>query len=296
MVKNVFTDILLNWGSFSDKTKQQRIQEFENMVARFYNRRPRKIKYGISPEKMSELKEYRTPKGYYERSEPSNIYIKNLSLDLLEIISLIVHEGYHALIHDYLLGKASLKAFSKIDKDKFLMEEEYLDVIGEYFDDREQLPLFDTFYAEERLNYLENSIYISKLIIDAIESPFDANVLFPKFIETLNIAVFNEYRGEKLEEEYGIKYDEAVVLALNEATEENKNDYSHCGKIKSEIDPEYLKFYNAVYADYYDFYKILHNDSISKDAKDRGMKIKLDLISQKYFSFVMELLKQKRKI
>lgn len=296
MIKNAFTDILLYWGRYSDNMKLQRVQDLENMVARIYNRTPRRVKFGNSPELDKAVGEYRSPGAYYSRNDPNNIHILDIDLDPIEIIKLVVHEGYHALIHDFLSKKATLKTFSEVDREKFLMEEENLIAIAKYFDDRMQMPLFDSFFAEERLNHLENSIFISKQIIDSIENPFEAEMMSLYFILSLNIAASNEYRGKQFEMEYGIKYDNAVVNALNENPDEVKHDYSKCGKIRSNIDPEYLKFYKKVYSIYNDYYITRENSLINENDKNKILSNSVDLIIREYFEYIIKLLKSKKKI
>ena len=43
MKNTAFTDILFNWDKMSTNKKIQRMQDFENMIARFQGRKPRKI-------------------------------------------------------------------------------------------------------------------------------------------------------------------------------------------------------------------------------------------------------------
>ena len=160
---NAFTDILLNWEKMSKSKKIQRLQDFENMMARYQGRKPRTVTTKIDPEFVSRIiGDYRDAVAFYDRSDGTKINILTLDVDALEAIRNTIHEGFHAYIADFLSGKSKiLKTYSKVDAEKFYQEEENLPSIHAEFCKTGRMPLYDSFYIEERINHKENSLTYS---------------------------------------------------------------------------------------------------------------------------------------
>ena len=68
MKMNAFIDILINWDKMSRKMKIQRLQDLENMLARFQERKPRTVTDRIDDEIRKLIGEGREFDGYYSRS------------------------------------------------------------------------------------------------------------------------------------------------------------------------------------------------------------------------------------
>lgn len=62
MKNNAFTDILFNWERMPKSKKMQRLQDLENMIARFQGRKARIISSKSDAEFISKhIGEYRAP-------------------------------------------------------------------------------------------------------------------------------------------------------------------------------------------------------------------------------------------
>lgn len=266
MIKNAFTDIVFGWKIMTPAQKIERLQALENMIARFQNRKPRRI---ITQQNTKFVRkhigEYRDPSAYYIREEKENLYMQNLDVVFIEAIKNIIHEGFHAYIHDFIDGSVNnLKLYSQMNLEKFYIEEEHLPAIRSEFESKKIMPLFDSFYIEERVNYQEDTFYILKMILDAIETPVDAMRLSNTVILALEIAYENEKRGKTYESRYGVTYDDVVIDALNkdnaEIYEINKN-----GKITQLNEPELMKFYELAMRYYSDYSNANNNLLLSPE-------------------------------
>ena len=297
MKNTAFTDILFNWDKMSTNKKIQRMQDFENMIARFQGRKPRKISIKPNQEILESIGADRLPEAYYCRSDSEHLYIFDLSIPAIDILKDIIHEGFHAYIHDFITGKVkTLKTYSKLDSEKFFIEEENLPAIHEEFASRDFMPLFDSFYIEERVNYSENSIYLVKQVLDAIESVQDAIKLQEAFFMSLAYHADNIIRGRNFERKYKADYDSLVVEALNKEAEE-KVEVDKSGKIVSEIEPELYSFIMKACDKYKEFSNLAHGRSMimTEQARQAAIDQKLTEILFMYRDYVMAMLKSKKK-
>lgn len=296
MRKTAFTDILLNWDKLSNAQKVMRVQEFENMISRLQGRKPRQIKTKVSESILSKISKDRMPAAYYDRQDPKNLYIVKLDDDGIEILRNVVHEGFHSYIDDFINGRVyALKLNSKLNSEMFYIQEENLPAISETFYKKNMMPLFDSFYVEERLNYIEDSIYISKYIIDSIENIYDAMQMTKHFILSLGVYVDNENRGHNLEKQFNTSYDNVVVEALNNENITEKVTVNKTGKIKDNIDPEYLAFFLQASEYYKEFTNVLHNPMMLPEMKEQASAIPLAKLTNLYKDYVTKILKSKRK-
>ncbi len=296
MKKNAAIDILLNWKKLTMNQKIQRLQDFEHMISRIQGRKPRKIQ---TEDKMGEFKNMdseREASAYYSRNDINNIYFFKLGSDpAIESLKLLVHEGFHAYIDDFVNGRVpTLRLYSKLDKERFMIEEENLPAIAKKFKDKHMLPLFDSFHIEETLNYLEDSIYISKFIVDAIESPYEAKTLLPTFVLSLGLHVDNIDRGKNLELKYKTTYEDVVIEALNEPFDD-KVDISKMGKIQDEINPEYLEFYNNISKQQSKIISLIDNKFMMPNAKEKLIQEMADELQNIFMRYIVENLKAKKK-
>ena len=301
MRKNAFIDLLLNWDTMSKHTKIQRLQSVENMMARYQGRKPRIISTDYNAFTIKNIGlikvEGRDPSACYSRHEKDKIYILDLKQDVYEIIKDVIHEGFHAYVDDFIEGRVpSLRLYSKLDKERFLFEEENLPTIAEACLNADAMQLFDSYYAEERLNYQEGSLYMIKLILDSIDSVKDAIELQKAFTFCLTFYSDNERRGKNEERRLGIKYDDLVLQALQAAGENpEKCDVSKAGKIYDEIDPELLKFFNELSQAYQKLVSVRTNILMTPQAKEDETERLSQMFNEVYSSHIKSMLKAKKK-
>lgn len=296
MKNNAFTDILLNWETMSAKKKLQRMQDFENMIARFQERKPRKISIKPKKEILDIISKDRLPEACYARNDSEYLYVFDLSMSAIDVLKNIIHEGFHAYVHDFVTGKAkTLKTYSEVYPEIFYIQEENLPAIHDEFVKRNMMPLFDSFFIEEKINYNENSIYLVKHIMDSIESVQDAIKLQQDFVFSLAFSSDNMIRGRDLEKKYKTTFDEVVVDALNSSNDEK--DRVKKGRIISDIDPELRAFVMKACEKYTAFSCILKQKSMlmsEKGRKEASDKI-LDEITKMYRDYVMSKIMAKKK-
>lgn len=304
MRNNAFTDILLNWEKMSNNKKIQRLQDLENMIARFQGRPPKTVTTKVEQELLEAIGQGREPEACYNR-RGGKIYFFDLKMSAIDAIKNIIHEGFHAYVDDFIQGKAPvLKTYSKVEQERFFIEEENLDAIRTTFSDgdskhpKEQggfFPLFDSMYIEELLNYQEDSMYIVKNILDSIDSIPDAIKLQQAYIFAFGFDVDNELRARKYERQYGTTYESLVVDALNHAEDFEKVDMSKCGKISDKMDPEFLEFYQKGREMYKRFVVAQKNPLLFGQAKEEQMSKAIDAMMIHYRDYVVAMLKNKKK-
>lgn len=304
-VKNTaFTDILLNWERLSNLQKIQRLQDLENMISRFQGRKPRTVTTKVDKELLDVIGNGRKPEACYNRNG-GKIYFFDLNMSGIDAIKNVIHEGFHAYVDDFISGAVpTLKTYSVVDRQKFLKEEQHLDAIRTRFalGDEENpperggyMPLFDSFYVEENLNYQEDSIYIAKNIIDLIESVPDAIKLQQAFIFSLAFDVDNNLRGKDYERAYKVKYDNIVQEAIEGGYGDEEHDVSKCGKIIDNIEPEFLNFYKKMSACYREFVLAEKSPIMTKPMKEQKISQILNTMLFGYRDYVMAMLKAKKK-
>lgn len=298
MVKNSFTDLLLNYEKMSRDKKMQRLQDLENMMARFQGRKPRIVSIKKT-DKVKEIVEMiegqnRMPCAYYSRSDKNYIHILSLKCEALDVIKDVIHEGWHAFVDDFINKKVTLKVFSKLDKEDFVKQQKYLPAIYDKFDKANAMPVYDSCYAEEKINYQENSIILIKLILDSIENVNDAIALQEALLCSMLYVVVNEKRAGPLQRQLGVNYD----VLKNEAFESEESetvDLSNMGAIRDEIDPELLKFYQKLCVPMKQFSQVGDNKMISDEAKKQIQGEFVDSMLKEYQSYVSLMLKSKKK-
>lgn len=299
MRNTAFTDILFNWDTMSVKKKLQRMQDFENMVARLQGRNPRRVSNRPSQELMSEVSEDRLPEALYCRSNKEYLYIFNLSIPGIDILKNIIHEGFHSFIHDFLEGRVkNLRLYSQMDPEMFYIQEENLPAIQEEFSQRGMMPLFDSFYIEEKVNYSEDSIILVKLIMDSIDSVQDALKFQQAFIMSLAFHADNIIRGKDYERQYKATFDSVVTDALNKEYEEKVDvSRSRAGKITTQIEPELYEFVMKACDKYREFSNMAHGRAIlmTKDAVQNAIVQKQAEMLEMYSNYVKAMLKSKKK-
>lgn len=301
MKKNAFIDLVLNWDSMSKQAKIQRLQSLENMMARYQGRKPRIISTNYNAFTIKNIGltniEGRYPSACYSRNEKNKIYILDLKQDVFEIIKDVIHEGFHAYVDDFLEGKVQyLRLFSRFDQERFLFEEENLPTIAEAFDKAGAMPLYDSFYAEERLNYQEDSLYMLKMIFDAIDNVKDALTLRGAVVMSLAFYCDNERRGREQERKHGFKYDDLVLSALQEKGDEaEKCDMSKTGKIVTEIEPELLNVFDKLTSAYQRIFAIRSNVLMMTSAREAEEDRLMEELNVLYCEYVKGMLKAKKK-
>lgn len=296
MVNNALSDILLNWNKMSNEQKVSRLQDLENMVARFQGRKPRKIVTQPSQKFISEnIGEYRLPSAYYNRQESENLYVIDLNCDAIEAVKDIIHEGFHAYIHDFISGEVeTLKLYTPMNLEKFYIEEENLPTISREFHLRQMMPLFDSYYVEERVNYQEDTMYMVSMILDLIENPIDAMRLTDSLILSLEYAFENEKRGKTYESRYGTTYDDIVIAALNRYCEE-KCEVVKTGHIHQIEAPELSKFVKRATRFYEDYSNAKNNLLMTEAMKEKIQQEAINNIIETYRVYVIRMLREKKK-
>ena len=132
------------------------------------------------------------------------------------------------------------------------------------------------------------------MIIDAIDTPFDAMRLQQPFIFGLAYGVDNERRGKKFERKYGVTYEDVVTEALNREDVE-KEPVVKTGKILDKIEPEFLDFFNRISKVYKEFVSVSDNPLMSPKAKKEAEEEIVERLSLMYKEYVMKVLKERRK-
>lgn len=298
---NAFVDLVFNWDKMSRNKKIQRLQDLENMIARNQGRKPRTIVTKLTVSTISEAGlglevGDRSPSACYSRHDKSKIYLLDLKQDVFEVIKDIIHEGFHAYVDDYLEGKVTLKLYSEVDKERFLFEEEHLPVIAEAFSKANAMQLYDSYYAEERLNYSEDTLYMLKLIFDSIENVNDAIKLQEAFVKSFAFYCDNEMRGRSEERRLGFKFDDMVLKALQEAGEDaEKCDISKAGKIIEKIEPGIFEIFKKIVPLYQRFASVETNVLMTESAKNIERENISNNILLEYSAYVKAMLKQKKK-
>jgi hypothetical protein len=297
MVNNALSDILLNWNKMSDEQKTSRLQALENMVARFQERRPRKIVTKINQQFITEhIGSYRLPSAYYSRQDSDYIYIIDLNCHQTEAVKNIIHEGIHAYFHDFVKGDIkTIKLYTPMNLEKFYIEEENLPAIREEFEQRHMMPLFDSFYLEERVNYQEDTMYMIKMILDLIENPADAMRLTESFVLSLDYAAENEKRGRTYESRYKMTYDDIVIAALNKDFDE-KCEIVKTGSVHQIEMPELEKLFKKVIRFYGDYKNAADSLLMSDIMKEKVQRQAIDYVIEAYRIYVLRMLKEKKKI
>ena len=79
MVKNAFTDLVFNYEKMSRDKKMQRLQDLENMMARFQGRKPRIVSIKMT-DKVKEMLQIiegqnRKPYAFYSRDDKNYLHI-----------------------------------------------------------------------------------------------------------------------------------------------------------------------------------------------------------------------------
>lgn len=295
MINNAFLDIFKNFDRFSKSKKISRLQDLENMLARMQGRKPRIIKTEYNEELIGKINPDRGAGALYCRSDPDSLCVLSLDMSSIEAIKNIIHEGFHAYIDDFINGRVpTLRLYSKLDKERFYIEEENLPIISKRFEEKKMLPLFDSYYIEERLNYQEDAMYIVKLMLNSIENANDAMSIFPNLAYGMVYYIDNEQRGKDFEKQYKTTYDEIVIDALNREIDEtvkiNKN-----GKILDEIDKDFLVFFNKMVALQKEMSMLLSNSLMMKPAKDKILQEKTQQMTIVYRDYVLKMLRTKKK-
>jgi hypothetical protein len=219
-----------------------------------------------------------------------------LDIDALEAIRNTIHEGFHAYIADFLAGKSKiLKTYSKVDAEKFYKEEENLPSIHAEFYKTGRMPLYDSFYIEERINHKENSLTLLKMIFDSIDSVRDAVQLQSTFVCSLVHYAENERRGRKFERQYGVKYDDVVASAISKDNYE-KEPIDKTGKFVCDGDERFLKFFDEATKLYIEYAQINESPLMSPSVKEDAIAKCVGSLSLLYKEYVMQMLKEKKKI
>lgn len=298
MKKNAFTDLLFNYEKMSRDKKIQRLQDIENMMARFQGRKPRIVSIKKT-DKVKEIVEMiegqnRMPCAYYSRSDKNYIHILSLNCEALDVIKDVIHEGWHAFIDDFINKKLTLKLFSKIDKEDFIKQQKYLPAIYDKCNNANAMPVYDSCYAEEKINYQENTIILIKLILDSIENINDAFELQESLLCSMLYVVVNEKRTGTLQRKFGVNYEDLKNQVFNDEESETVN-LSNMGTIRDEIDPELLKFYQKLYVHMKQFSQVDDNKMFSDEMKKQIQGEFVDRMLDEYKSYVMFMLKSKKK-
>ena len=297
MKNTIIADIIFNYNKMSIKQKIKRLQDLENMMARFQERKPRTI---TNEYNKKFIEEYigldRMPDGFYNRQEPEKIYVFDFKDEGINLVKRTIHEGIHAYIDDFLSGKVKmLRLYSALSKEKFFIEEEYMPSIYDKFNDMSYMPLFDSAFIEEKLNHQETSLYMLKLILDSIQNPKDILIMRESVITVIAAAYSNEERQSDFEKQYKTTYDNIVIETLNQDNLE-KADIVKTGEIKDRIEPEILELYNKLHAAYKSVSQINKNIMMRPEDRNKLYIEEIHKLAETYEKGVEKFLRQKKKI
>lgn len=292
MKMNAVVDLLLNFDKMSMSRKIQRSQDVENMVSSFQGRSPRTVTTKLNKNTIKIIRETgRVPDAFYDRGDNKKLYIVNMSSNI-DLVKSIIHEGWHAYIDDFLKGKTMLKTFSKFDRREFLFAEENLPSIYHEIEQNNLYHLYDSFFPEERVNYLEDSLYMIKYITEAIETASDTFALEPYLLLSLLYYIENEARGKKFEKEYSVKYED-VLKKVASLKSPQKIDVSKAGRSKDLIDEELLNFFYKMLVPYTTFYNAEHNQLLSQETKNQIFEEKIQELRKICFEYISQKIKRK---
>ena len=276
--------------------KIKRLQDFENMVARFQGRKPKTLTTTIKKDILEEQKSMgRKPYAFYDKENFTKIYVIEFTDNPMDAIKDVIHEGWHGYVDDFISRKGTLKTFFKIDKERLVIESQGLLKIYKEAVDTGKLALFDAFSMEERLNYKETTLYITKFLLDAAENKMDVLAL----LDVLHVAYYypaeNERRGKAFEKQHKITYDELAFNALNNQNDTELIDVSNSGNIIDGIDPELLSFFDKAFPIYQEYYSLINNPLIMGNAKEKMIDDKLNQFDLMVLEYTMNMLRQKKK-
>lgn len=292
MKRNSITELLLNFEKMSLTIKLQRMQDLENMMARFQGRKARTVTNKVPKASLNFLKQgARQPVAFYNRGDPTKIYIIQLDSGI-DAAKDIIHEGFHAYVDDFLRGKVVLRTFSELDSERFLFEQENMPKIQDYLMSNNMMQLYDSLFIEERLNYKENTLYLLKYIFDSIENKADAEKMSTYVIEAFLYFCENEYRGKERELKFKTKYDDAIKEAIKTSSKQ-EIDISKIKKITDKIDLDLLNFFNKVYPFISEARKIKSNMMISPEERDKIVTNNMIRFDAIYKEYINNMLKKK---
>lgn len=294
MVKNALVEILIDWKNLSDVQKIKKLQELENSLAKFQGRHARTIV--LSDSNFSDINQNYYASAYYDRETGENIYVLNLEEVAINNALNIIHEGFHAYIDDFLSGKVkNLTLLSKVNLERFFMEEENLPQIYNEFYDGQMSPLFDRFFIEERLNFTESSLYFLKYLLDSVENKKDIEELNNFMLFAVDYSGMNEIDGKTYESRYGLTYDDVVINALNkENIKQIKIDKT--GKCNQAYDVGLLKLYETLIKYHKNVVNSLDSLFISDDEKEKIANANILKMTENYQNYALNMLKEKVKI
>jgi len=292
MKTNSFTELLLNFDKMSNSLKLQRMQDLENMTARFQGRKPRIVTNKVPKNCLKFLKQgSREPVAFYNRGDPTKIYIIQLDSGI-DAAKDIIHEGFHAYVDDFLRGKVVLRTFSDVDSERFLFEQKNMPKILNYLMSHNMMQLYDSYFVEERLNYKENTLYLLKYIFDCIENIEDKEKMSTFVVEAFLYYCENEYRGNERELRLKTKYDDVIQEAIKSSSEK-EIDISKTKKITDKIDLDLLNFFNNIYPYISECRKIKSNMMISPEERNKIVANNMIRFDAIYKEYANNLLKKK---
>lgn len=309
MKRNIVTDILLNFDQVSQSKKLGMLQDFENTNAKKQARKPRIITTIVPQDIKDSLKNQNAEASgaCYDRRTKKKIYILDdlekkinpmdydpLNSGPIYFLNLVEHEGWHAYVDDYVNKTITLKTCSKIDKDRFFDEQKYFNVIRDYCNKKGFLYICNNCHSEERVNYHENTLNLTKYIIDAIENTDDMQILEDDFIHALYFYAINERMIKDMEKSIKCTYDEVYANATAEVEDQTRIiDMQKAGKIIDNIDEEHLNFINAAVEKVNECINVQFNRFLSQENQIILYNEKIDNLREFYRKHIIEQLQKK---
>lgn len=301
MKNNALVDILINWENMPKSKKKSRIQDLESLVANRQGRKPRIIEYSLEKIKgkgidSSLLNAKDNGAACYIREFPTKIFVLNFNEDGPTMAKYVVHEGFHAYMHDYINGKVNLSTITPIDKERLFLEEQHAEDIIKEVANNGLFLVFNTNFIEEKINFQETTLIMLEILFDSIENAYDANILLPYVLNIINQVHEMDILREMYDKQYGVKYDDVVSSAIIN----NNEPQTNMQKVKKVIDnrnPGLLEFFNKCK-------KLLiritelesSNMFYSKDEYEKEYKNLSNQIGDLYFNYINSMANKKYKI
>ncbi len=260
----------------SNEEKVYALQQLENMMADKQNRKSRTL----TTEVPNELRDYvdnfektlkqsdneGVPSAMYTSENTENIYLFRLEVNGLDAANIIVHEGFHALIDDFINGKASLKTFSKPNLEDFIREI-CLFPESQDFADNHKLMIFAIDNVEDRLVYPESIKLMVKCILELAETPSEAHKITESIYNSIILLRRVNLYKKQLEKTYGTVGD--ILKEVEEKRNKSlENEYlAAAGKLENYDDEDFENYFSRIY-NWVDKICIIYKDtSLSKQEK-----------------------------
>ncbi|MBQ8451519.1 MAG: hypothetical protein IJ538_01925 [Clostridia bacterium] len=286
MRNNIFAKVISEWPEASETRRIGLLQEVENYFAREEGRKSRRVVY--APHYANLNIQYAKASAFYNREEPETIYIIRFFENPMDAIIQIHHEGYHANIHDYVLGESNLEVYNDLNKSNFVKEQENFDIViselvNMFGNDAFKFKAYSS--IEEESNGYENAIVGLKIVLDLIENEDDLFKLLPYAATALEGLLRRLGEAGKVERVVNLNYEAMLNLIDIQVPNNVKTKIKQSDKkIITKKDELLLHIFNKLLSSYKKCYEK------SVDMEELGMpgEIIENILQKDQMSFINE--------